>query len=180
MDDSFNTLCLNGDIEQIIKCYDEYPSDIFKADGLYWACYASQLGVVHYFKQRNFDFTTPTSDGKSIISAAAYSTYADAYLMVDELLSYGLDINTIDENGQTPLMFAIMKGNLYTIVHLVDKGANLDYIDPNGIDMLTLANGFENRDKVIPLLQELKIEKEKSQLEKTLNLDLKNGNKIKI
>jgi ankyrin repeat protein len=180
MADSFNEICLEGDIEKLKAIYHKRPSPTMRADALYWACYANQVKVIDFFMEKNFDFTTFNSDGKSIISAPAYTTYGNSLKTLKKLMDYGLDIDTIDENGQTPLMFAVMRGNLDCITFLVNHGADLDYVDRNKIDLITLANGFENRDKVVPLLELLKIEKEKNQLEKHVNKETSNANKLKI
>lgn len=180
MSESFNSICLDGNLEELKKIYDKRPSPTFRADGLYWACYANQHEIIDYFKQRNFDFTQFNSDGKSMISAPAYTTYGNSLTTLKKLIGYGLDLDTIDENGQTPLMFAVIRGNLEIITFLVENGANLDYIDRNNIDLITLSNGFEYRDKVIPLLEKLKIEQEKKYLEDNLNKETLHANKLKI
>jgi ankyrin repeat protein len=180
MTELFYTAALNGDMEKLKTYYEKLPIDSVRATALYWGCFANHLEVIDFFINQNFDFNTFTEEGKSIISGAASSRQDDSHITLEKLINYGLDVNTIDEHGQTPIMFSIMRGNLLNIKLLVDYGANLDFIDKNGLDLLTIANGFEYRHEVIALLKELKIEKEKQYLEKNLNQECKYGNKIKI
>ncbi len=76
-----------------------------------------------------------------IDSAWAVSTY-NYLLMVEAdsgniekvktLLYLGADPNTSDENGVTPLMFAVQSGNLDLVELLIDNGANVNAYPTNG------------------------------------------------
>lgn len=46
--------------------------------------------------------------------------------MVIELLDAGVEIDSIDENGRTPLLYAAEHGNLQLVDILIEKGANVE------------------------------------------------------
>jgi hypothetical protein len=72
-------------------------------------------------------------------------TEAEALEAVQVLLDRGADLNTVDNNGQTP-MHAAAEGNFPTIVQLLaDRGANADIWkrpDVEGRTPLYIAEGF--------------------------------------
>src|SRR5205085_8180493 len=51
---------------------------------------------------------------------------------VNFLLDRGVDINTRDENGRTPLMEAIFGGQIETVRMLIDRGADINLADCDG------------------------------------------------
>src|SRR5215475_5715939 len=50
---------------------------------------------------------------------------ADDYVMVEELIKSGADLNQQDEQGWTPLNFAAGKGDLSIVKLLIDNGADI-------------------------------------------------------
>ncbi len=68
--------------------------------------------------------------------------------MIPVLVELGLDINSTDKTGGTPLFHAIGCGNLKTVKAIVKAGGNIDYIVPfDGNSVLDYAEAYsKNRD----------------------------------
>ncbi len=63
--------------------------------------------------------------------------------MIPVLVDLGLDINSTDKNGGTPLLHAIGCGNLETVKAIVKAGGNIDYILPSdGNSVLDYAQAY--------------------------------------
>jgi len=59
---------------------------------------------------------------------------------VKNLLTDGLDVNTVDEDGRTPLMYAAFNGHDEILRLLIDKGALINASDTNGRTALMMAS----------------------------------------
>jgi len=66
---------------------------------------------------------------ENIYIAAEKGTLEDVKYFVEKK---GIDVNTKDKNGKTPLHFAASKGNLELIKFLLAKGADFNAKDENG------------------------------------------------
>ncbi|KAH7278732.1 hypothetical protein KP509_38G054000 [Ceratopteris richardii] len=76
----------------------------------------------------------------------------DAKLM--ELLSdEGRDVDAVDENGRTALLFASGIGSDKCIRVLVDAGADVDGQDPDGLTPLHMATGYARQNSVSTLIE---------------------------
>ncbi len=64
----------------------------------------------------------------------------DDFDKVKECIKKGVDVNTRNKNGNTALLFAVMRGHS-EIVYLVENGANINMEDEYGNTALTLASG---------------------------------------
>ena len=76
---------------------------------------------------------------ENIESALVLAVWNSRVQEIKELLKLGVDINTRNHFGQTPLMIAAILGNLDIVTILLENKADLDYIDKNGLTALMLA-----------------------------------------
>ena len=53
-----------------------------------------------------------TNEGQTALHLAVYESY---YRIVERLIGYGVDLNTQDENGDTPLHIAISRASMKTV-----------------------------------------------------------------
>eukprot|EP00047_Mylnosiga_fluctuans_P013262 m.30508 g.30508 ORF g.30508 m.30508 type:complete len:259 (+) comp4783_c0_seq2:994-1770(+) len=65
--------------------------------------------------------------------------------IIDVLLAAGLDVNTRDQHGRTPLHYAVYGKRVATARHLREKGANLSACDANGRTAADLARPAHNQ-----------------------------------
>lgn len=74
--------------------------------------------------------------------------------MVKFLFENGkVDLNAVDADGNTPLMFAVKSGKREVVEYLLKKGAQIDYIDNFGVSPLHLATRKNCEDLVYLLLE---------------------------
>ena len=71
---------------------------------------------------------TPATDTAGLMRAAMIGHSA----AISALLDRGTPIDTVDQNGRTPLMEAVFGGQLGAIQELLDRGANVNAQDVDG------------------------------------------------
>lgn len=77
--------------------------------------------------------TDPMSE--ALVEAAAKGNIRE----VERLIGAGVDLDTRDRTGRTPLMAATQKGHLDLVKLLLDKGAQINAKDKSGETALSLA-----------------------------------------
>lgn len=77
--------------------------------------------------------------GESIESSLVLAVWNNKIAEINELLQIGVNVNTRNHFGQTPLMIAAILGNLNAVKLLLENGAALNYIDNNGLTALMLS-----------------------------------------
>ena len=73
--------------------------------------------------------------------------------MARALLQEGADVNQVEDNGMTPLIYAAASGNLELVQLLLQSGADVSKEDGNGRTALDKATNNERED-VVKLLEE--------------------------
>jgi ankyrin repeat protein len=71
---------------------------------------------------------------------------------VTDLLSQGFDVNSLDEDGRTALMYASFNGHVELIRKLIEKGAQINLYDIYGRTALMMASSGPYPDAVKVLL----------------------------
>ncbi|XP_054166285.1 serine/threonine-protein phosphatase 6 regulatory ankyrin repeat subunit A-like [Oppia nitens] len=84
-----------------------------------------------------------------------FACMANAYNMtiLDILVSNGVDIDSVDSAGQTPLMYASKRGLIETVEYLLSKGANVKAIDNKQNNALQLSCIYSREECGIKLLK---------------------------
>lgn len=74
--------------------------------------------------------------------------------LVDFYLENGIDINTMDKDGNTPLTYAIMSEEADMATYLISKGAKVNLVDKKNISILGYAfkTNFKGSDELINLI----------------------------
>ena len=71
---------------------------------------------------------------------------------IDDVITFienGSNVNQIDENGATPLHFAVGWGHVNVVERLIKEGANVNYRSENGYTALDLASGWFGNIKIV-------------------------------
>jgi hypothetical protein len=94
-----------------------------------------------------------TALAQSGADALLESTKLGQLPRVKELISKGVDVNTVDRRGFTPLMWASASGSMDIVRQLIESGAavNLRAKDGTTALMLSSANGFADVSRVLIL-----------------------------
>jgi len=110
--------------------------------------------------------------GTSVLILACYKGN-DA--VANFLIENNADINYVSKNG-TALMACVVKGKFELVDKLLNKGANIDLLDQNGMTALMLAVQFNNPEMVKKMLnananKELKCKQNKTAFEYAVELN---------
>ena len=104
-------------------------------DAVLWGCTKGHLDIVKMLMTNN---TSPDSKEKNdCLISASHSRNKE---LIDFLINnYNVNINAIDEHGETALMVATMTGNNEIMRILIDNGANVNINDKRGRNALMLS-----------------------------------------
>ena len=64
--------------------------------------------------------------------------------IVQDFINSGIDCDLIDEHGNTPLSYSAISGHLEIVQYLVEKGANINLQNTDGITAFMLAFAAES------------------------------------
>lgn len=82
------------------------------------------------------------------------ASYTGDLNMIEELIDEGMDVNAVDENGKTALMWTSQGGFYEAVNYLVLKGANVNLRNGFGRTILTIAAWSGNLDVLELLINE--------------------------
>ncbi|MEN8225662.1 MAG: ankyrin repeat domain-containing protein [Bacteroidota bacterium] len=113
------------------------------------ACERGQAGATEKLLALGADPYIGDNENSMPIHLAAISGNVEC---IDLLLNHGVDINIQDDNGMTPLLFALSRRNLASL-HLIDKGADINLRSNNGWSPIHMAIAARSQDVAIRLLE---------------------------
>lgn len=113
-----------GDVERM-KALAAISSDTLNAKNengftpLVLAAYRNQPLAVAYLISAGIDVTVDTPEGSALMGAC----FTGNREIAEQLIKAGAFLNEQNDNGETPLHFAVMSGNQELISYLLDMGA---------------------------------------------------------
>jgi len=122
------------------------------AEGYTAIIYASAYGYVEIMKKliaKGADVSKLRNDVNPVFAAVNNNNT----VALDLLIAAGADINCIDINGYTPLMFAAQEGYIESVEYLISKGAKIDAENNDGHTALSIATQNNFNDIVDFILQ---------------------------
>ncbi|KAI3368893.1 hypothetical protein L3Q82_025884, partial [Scortum barcoo] len=108
---SIHQLAAQGEVSQVAAHLSKDSSLLSKQDErgftpLMWAAAFGEKAVVDFLLEKGADPKTIARERESALTLASSGGYVD---IVESLLSHGVDINTYDWNGGTPLLYAVLR-----------------------------------------------------------------------
>jgi ankyrin repeat protein len=89
-----------------------------------------------------------TADASLVFDTLSRALLSDADDIVEVILDRGLTINSRDENGATPLMYAVRYRKLNIAKYLLDNGADIKSRDNRGLSLLQYAAAYGDYETV--------------------------------
>lgn len=122
---------------------------------LHIACKESMLMIVKILLENGYNIDMFNSFYND--RTALY--YVSTNKILDLMLKYGADVNFIDANGQTPIMFncdiyRFYNDDTYKLKKMLDKGLNLDIKDKNGNNLYDILKNENNDIKLIEYMDQ--------------------------
>ena len=116
---------------------------------LHYAVNNGNIKIVNLLKDNGAKIEMTTNAGKNVIHLAAEGNQPSMilYLMLNE----ALDINSVDENGSTPLHWACYSGSYEAVNYLISLNVNINALDKEKFTPLHLAVS-NNRETIVRLL----------------------------
>ena len=104
---------------------------------LHFACLAGLTSTVRGLLDCNANVSATNSDGQTSLHKAA-SSQRDCHEMCLLLIRKGVEVNAIDNNGDTSLQIALQKGNMKTAEVLLADGADCNMLNRSDETVLHL------------------------------------------
>ncbi|ORX57695.1 ankyrin [Piromyces finnis] len=95
---------------------------------LIYACKGNNKHILKFLLESGADTSIVSKDGKQLISFATMNNciFLARYLIESNIIK---DINCVDKNFETPLMFAVQKKNIDMIRYLLNNGADVNFMN---------------------------------------------------
>lgn len=136
-------------LEFFLALEDEGKEQIFHHDIVYEACRNGNVDILDRLLVRGYQVNSPGRWGNYY---PIYTTIKrkDSLHILDRLIMYGVDINLIEEQNLTPLVYSYMEKNYECLARLVDIGARID--NERDIPEIFAAH-HSNRDSLLKLVE---------------------------
>ncbi len=137
---------LLGEYEEFIDSY----SPIFEFLGIeiisIFIFFIIIFPVINYWLRPYFEnyFLAIEKNPQALTNKLKYVILNSRLEILTKLLEKKVDVNTIYGDGQTPLLLAINKKNLYAVEVLLNAGAHINYQNDKGVSALMKALQKEN------------------------------------
>lgn len=102
--------------------------DKYGFTALCWAAYYGRETVIHTLITKGAKLTHKSNGGISVLHMAADSD-KDTSTIIEQLIHMGMNVDERDHNGQTPLHYAAMVGNITAAKKLIELGADINAKD---------------------------------------------------
>ena len=79
------------------------------------------MEAVNYLLDKGADSSLKSKDGRNLLHSASEGGNV---VIIETVLSHGLDINSKDSGGDTPLMIAARNNKMEAVNYLLEKGAD--------------------------------------------------------
>ncbi len=133
----------NNDIEMLSFFNNHGYNDLFDKVLLYTTCNIDTYKLIY---ENSLNPQHTIVDGYSLLCKAVDEDYTQR---VKFLLEDGCDINSKDElNGNSPIFYAIQRGNIEMLKFLIDNGADLEIKNDNGETPLICAVNSHSHNSV--------------------------------
>ncbi|OMJ12543.1 Palmitoyltransferase AKR1 [Smittium culicis] len=139
--------CINGHLNVVKYLVEIGHADInaakgeMKAPPLFWACRQGHIKVCEYLLNNGALPSLTDAGGYSLLHVAVHSLSPTMllYIAITQYHSFRGNLDLKDNNGVTPLMWAVYQGNLEQVSILIQLGANAKLQDSNGKSCLHFA-----------------------------------------
>ena len=150
--DVFN-VARNGTLQEMSELAKQNPALVNTTDQmgfspLILACYRGNVEVAEFLIDHVKDLNYESREGTAL-AALSINYNKD---LVEKLLQKGANPNTVDSQGNTPLLWAIKRNNLELLQLLLKNNANTNVKDSLGISAFEYAVK-SNNSKIINLLK---------------------------
>ena len=120
--------CGEGHIP-VLQVLQEYGVDMemegkFGRTPLMYACQNGKVEVVDYLRETGIRVLAEDENSANALHMCCMSK-KDNRDMARKLLQFGINVNSRDKNGMTPIMYACSRGNVQLYDFLYSKGANI-------------------------------------------------------
>ena len=130
-------LLFSGNIDDIQKAIDQNADLNARYERGYlldYYCRDKYLQIVELLLKSGAKLELPNMS--AVINAAKY----DQVKLLDLFIKHGANINTVDSDGDSPLMWAAMNDNYNAVEFLANHGANVNATDNDGESAYTLTD----------------------------------------
>lgn len=135
---------------------------------LFWATFSGQMESAMILLIQGANLRLKTTDDQTLLHLAAAGGLT---ILVKDLIAQKFDLNHKDQNGFTPLFYAVRNNHIDLVTYLFEAGASLTEIDKEENTLLHHATAAQDKDIITYLIeQELDIDQKNSQGESPLDL----------
>lgn len=99
--------------------------------------------IIRLLLDNNADMNLQNIYGNTVLHIAAYS---NNYSAIKSFLQRGINPNVTNNEGETPIMFAILHKSIQIVELLIQYGADLTIQDKNGMQIFDYLISFKNEE----------------------------------
>ena len=145
----------SGDFQTIKKLIESKSLDVnynleideySKSTPLIEAIKYKQTNIINYLLENNADVNLALGYSTPLVEAVYYDEQ-----LVRKLIDLGADVNLATESGFTPLMASAGRHNIAIAELLIEKGADIEAKDDDGINALVYASTYNFYLRKVPM-----------------------------
>ena len=132
--------------EEKINLKDASVLDLFSGTGSFGLeCISRGASKVYFFENYNNSIEIIKKNSKKLKSEKKVKIFnMSAFNLMKVLISQGISLDSINNDGETALMIAVKRENLELVKILLNLGASPEIITPDGENALSLAETSGN------------------------------------
>ncbi len=152
-------------VEEALSSGADIESSLGNFKPLMFAALHSDIKILNILLENNADINATNNKGANALLYTAFSLTHETEPCMSALIKQGIDLNAEDDEGHTVLMHSTELLQVENVKHLINNGADPEYMNSKGITALDIINNLSDTDAKTTIARILETAISKKQLE---------------